>query len=127
MGVPAWFRPQSLPSAITAAGLLAGSRTPTPTGGCAAHSSAGNAAGSVALPRPETRGLETLGDSNDHMMYGLQHGDRGGFCGPTGGDELEWNQTKSGTYAVIRLHRDNVGGWLATALRLQNTCVPCSS
>jgi hypothetical protein len=39
---------------------------------------------------------------------------------------LEWNQTNSGTYAVIRLHRDSVHGWLGTSIRTHSSCLPCS-
>ena len=50
-----------------------------------------------------------------------------GSVGPTGDDALEWNQTKSSTYAVILLHLDSVQGWLATAMRIRHTCRSCSS
>ena len=50
-----------------------------------------------------------------------------GSVGATSDDALEWNQLNSGTYAVIRLHRDDNHGWLATSVRLQRTCLPCSS
>ena len=41
-------------------------------------------------------------------------------------DDLEWNQTTSGTYAVIALHHDHLNGWRATSLRIQNACIHCS-
>jgi hypothetical protein len=49
-----------------------------------------------------------------------------GSAGTRDDDALEWNQRNSGTYAVIRLHRDIVHGWVGTSIRTHSSCLPCS-